>query len=408
MTTTMNTALQGIRMLDLGRYQAGPRCGLMFARMGAEVIKIEALTGDESRGNGPLVRGQSAYWVQYNSGKKSLAIDLRTEAGKEVLRDLVKLSDLLLQNFRPGTMDVMGFGYDILKKLNPKIIMINVSAYGQYGPYKDRVGFDPIGQAMGGLMSLTGFADGPPIKTYFSLIDRITSLHATIGALAALREREISGEGQAIDVCLADTGFTVNEIPISAYLGAGIVTERANRGSGVGSALGGMYQSADGWVILAAANDAMWKRTCEALDKPEWLEDPRFATRDARRENGSILDQELVAFFAARKMKEAVDHFSNFGVPCAPVNNTEQASQEPHLHEREVMMEVPDPIAGKIHVAGKMIKFSRTPMVVGSAPVVGEHTREVLGDILGYSREKIQALQDEDVVRLAESAAAAD
>ena len=143
MTSSLKTPLEGIRMLDLGRYQAGPRCALMFARMGAEVIKIEAVTGDESRRNGPNVRGQSAYWVQYNSGKQSLAINLRTDKGKEVLRDLVKVSDLFLQNFRPGTIDVMGFGYEVLKELNPKIVMINVSAYGQYGPYKDRVGFDP-------------------------------------------------------------------------------------------------------------------------------------------------------------------------------------------------------------------------------------------------------------------------
>ena len=189
MSAMSTTPLEGIRMLDLGRYQAGPRCGLMFARLGAEVIKIESLDGDESRKNGPTVRGQSAYWVQYNSGKKSLAINLRTGEGKEVLRDLVKVSDVLLQNFRPGTIEKMGFGYDVLEELNPRIIMINVSAYGQYGPYRDRVGFDPIGQALGGMMSLTGFPGDPPIRTFFPLIDRITALHATIGALAALRER---------------------------------------------------------------------------------------------------------------------------------------------------------------------------------------------------------------------------
>ena len=193
--TQLDSPLEGLRLLDLGRYQAGPRCALMFARMGAEVIKVESVSGDESRRNGPRVRGQSAYWVQYNSGKKSLAINLRTDEGKDVLRDLVKESDFFVQNFRPGTIDIMGFGYEEISKLNPKIIMINVSAYGQYGPYRDRVGFDPIGQAMGGLMSLTGFPDDPPVRTFFPLIDRITALHATIGALAALREREISGAG---------------------------------------------------------------------------------------------------------------------------------------------------------------------------------------------------------------------
>ena len=403
MANPLSTPLEGIRMLDLGRYQAGPRCALMFARLGAEVIKVESIEGDESRKNGPTVRGQSAYWVQYNSGKKSLAINLRTEAGKEVLRDLVKVSDVLLQNFRPGTIDTMGFGYDVLKKLNPKIIMINASAYGQYGPYKDRVGFDPIGQAMGGMMSLTGFPDDPPIKTFFPLIDRITALHATIGALAALREREISGEGQAIDVCLADTGFTTNEIPISAYLGNGYVQEREGNGVGLSNA----YQTVDGWVYIAANNDAMWKRISEALEKPEWLEDPRYATRVDRRDHAADMEVELASWFSTRTTKETVEHLSSFSVPCAPVNNVEQAAQEPHLHEREILVEVPDPIAGTMYVSGKMIKFSRTPMVVGSTPLVGEHTREVLSDILGYGDDKIRSLQEDSVVGVGDPAAVA-
>ncbi|MDP6302328.1 MAG: CoA transferase [SAR202 cluster bacterium] len=401
--TEQNTPLAGLRFLDLGRYQAGPRCALMFARMGAEVIKIETPAGDESRRNGPTVRGQSAYWVQYNSGKKSLSINLRTDEGKEVLRDLVKVSDFFLQNFRPGTIEVMGFGYEELKKLNPKIIMINVSAYGQYGPYKDRVGFDPIGQAMGGLMSLTGFPDDPPIRTYFPLIDRITSLHATIGALAALREREISSMGQAIDVCLADTGFTTNEIPISAYLGSGYEQPREGNGKG----LGGTYQTKDGWIIIAANNDAMWGRICEAMDKGEWQDDPRFKTRADRLENNDAIESELSEWFSIRTTKDASDQLSSFSVPCSPVNTVAQAAVEPHLTEREIMMEVPDPIAGKMWVAGKMIKFDRTPMVVGSTPVIGEHTNEVLSDILGYDDDKVRALHDSEVVRSTDASDAA-
>ena len=394
MTTTADGPLAGIRMLDLGRYQAGPRCALMFARMGAEVIKIEGVSGDESRNNGPKVRGQSAYWVQYNSGKKSLAINLRSEKGKEVLRDLVKVSDVFLQNFRPGVIQEMGFGFPALQELNPRIVMVNVSAYGDYGPYKDRVGFDPIGQALGGLMMMTGLPGDPPVRTYFPLIDRITSLHATIGALAALREREISGQGQAIDVCLADTGFTVNEIPISAYLGDGTVQEREGNGQGLSNA----YQTSDGWVYMAANNDAMWRRVCGALDRPEWLEDARLATREGRTTHGSELEPELATWFGARTTDEAVDHLSRHSVPASPVNGVEQAAVDPHLHEREIMVEVPDPIAGKIHVTGKMIKFSRTPMSVGSPPTVGEHTDEVLTGILGYSEDRFQALRDEGVV----------
>ena len=398
-----NTPLAGLRVLDLGRYQAGPRCALMFARMGAEVIKVEALNGDESRRNGPPVRGQSAYWVQYNSGKKSLAINLRTDEGKEVLRDLVKVSEIFLQNFRPGTIDIMGFGYDVLKELNPKIIMINVSAYGQTGSMKDQVGFDPIGQAMGGLMSLTGTPDDAPMRTAFPLIDRITSLHATIGALAALRERDISGEGQTIDVCLADTGFTTNEIPISAYLGSGHVVQREGNGKG----LGGTYQTKDGWIIIAANNDAMWGRMCEAVNKPEWLEDTRFSTRADRQANNDALEDELTEWFSERNTRDAAEHLSAHSVPCAPVNTVEQAAKEPLLQEREMMMEIPDPVAGTMWVTGKSIKFGRTPMVVNPTPLIGEHTRELLSDVLGYDDEKIGSLEDSLVIKTTESTPAA-
>jgi len=401
--TEQNTPLAGLRVLDLGRYQAGPRCALMFARMGAEVIKVEALNGDESRRNGPTVRGQSAYWVQYNSGKKSLAINLRTDEGKEVLRDLVKVSDIFLQNFRPGTIDIMGFGYDVLKELNPKIIMINVSAYGQTGSMKDQVGFDPIGQAMGGLMSLTGAPDDAPMRTAFPLIDRITSLHATIGALAALRERDISGEGQTIDVCLADTGFTTNEIPISAYLGSGHVVQREGNGKG----LGGTYQTKDGWIIIAANNDAMWGRMCEAVNKPEWLEDTRFSTRADRQANNDALEDELTEWFSERNTRDAAEHLSAHSVPCAPVNTVEQAANEPLLQEREMMMEIPDPVAGTMWVTGKSIKFGRTPMVVNPTPLIGEHTRELLSDVLGYDDEKIGSLEDSQVIKTTESTPAA-
>ncbi len=393
------TPLDGIRLLDLGRYQAGPRCALMFARMGAEVIKVESLRGDESRGNGPTVRGQSAYWVQYNSGKKSLAIDLRREEGKAVLRDLVKVSDVFLQNFRPGTVDKMGFGYDVLRGLNPRIVMVNVSAYGQDGSYRDRIGFDPIGQALGGMMMMTGEPGGPPVRTYFPLIDRITSLHATAGALAALLERERSGEGQTIDVSLADTGFTTNEIPISAYLGEGTEEPREGNGSGLTNA----YQTSDGWVYLAGGSENIWPRVCEALDRPEWLEDERFRTRADRARNAGQMETELAAWFAERTTEGAVALLSSHSVPAAPVNGVAQAAAERHLHEREMLVEVPDPVAGKIHVAGKMVKFGRTPMVVGSTPLVGEHTEQILSGILGYDEARIQALVEADVVGVPDS-----
>ena len=395
MSSQKKYPLEGLRVLDLGRYQAGPRCALMFARMGAEVIKIESLTGDESRKNAPVVRGQSAYWVQYNSGKKSLSINLRTDEGKHVLKELVIHSDIFLQNFRPGTIDKMGFGYDVLKALNKQIIMINVSAYGQTGSYKDRVGFDPLGQALGGMMSLNGFSDGPPIRNFFPLIDRITALHGTIGALAALHERAFSGEGQAIDVSLGDTGFTVNEIPISAFLGDGIIQDKTGNGMGMDNA----YQTSDGWVLMAATNRKMWERCCEALGWDDWVNDPKFEGRNERRKNYKMIEDRLIPWFKSKTTEEAVEYLNKFSVPIAPINDVVGASINPLIEEREMMMEVPDKIAGKIHVTGKSIKLSRTPMTVGSAPTIGQHTKEILSDVLGYEDDYINQLVSDEIIR---------
>jgi formyl-CoA transferase len=388
------TALEGIRVLDLGRYQAGPRIGLVLARLGAEVIKVEAPGGDESRSMGPFVRGQSAYWVQYNSGKKSLGLDMRNAKGKEIVRELIKISDIVIQNFRPGTMAIMGLGYDKLQELNRRIILLNVSAYGQEGPYRDRIGFDPIGQAISGMMSLTGFPGTPPTKTYNPVIDRITALHGTIGALAALRERELSGEGQCVDVCLADTGFSMTEIQCAAYLGAGIIPERSGNGRG----LQNTYETSDGWVLIAASSDNIWPRVCKAIDAPEWVNDPRFKTVSDRGQAGQVIEERLQAWFAARTVQEAVATFSSLGIPINAVNDIPAAAQEPQLHERELLVEVPDPIAGHIHVSGKNIKLSRSEIVVGSAPVPGQHTEEILTTLLHCTKEEVQKLQAEGAV----------
>ena len=241
--------------------------------------------------------------------------------------------------------------------------MINVSAYGQDGPYRDRIGFDPIGQALGGMMSLTGFPGDPPTKTFFPLIDRITALHATIGALAALHERGVSGRGQTIDVSLADSGFTANEIPIAAYLADGTIVEREGNGRG----LTNVYQTKDGWALLHATSDAIWPRVCEALDWTGWGADPGMASRRGRDKRLDEIGIALDSWFAQRTTKEAVDHLSRFSVPAAPVNSIEQAAADPHVHEREVLVEMADPYAGSIHVSGKTIKFGRTPMEVGPA-----------------------------------------
>jgi len=393
------TALEGIRVLDLGRYQAGPRAALVLARLGAEVIKVEALDGDESRGARLTgsVRGQSPYWVQYNSGKKSIAMDLRQEKAKDILRNLVKVSDIFIQNFRPGTIEKMGFSYEILRGLNPGIVMLNVSAYGQYGPYRDRIGFDQIGQAISGLMQLTGYPDTPPTITAMPVIDRITALHGAIGVLAALRERELSGEGQAIDVCLADSGFSLTEIPVVTYLGNGTVPER--EGSRNAGALSNAYQTKDGWALLVAPSQNIWPRLCEILNKPEWVNDRRFSSRAERAKNATTVEKELTGWFSSRTTDEAVAAMSGASIPCTAVNDIPQAANSPQIWERDLLVEVPDAIAGTALASGDYIKLSRSETDIGTTPAVGQHTEEILGDLLNYTPEQVHKLRGEQIVR---------
>jgi CoA:oxalate CoA-transferase len=386
--------LDGVRVLDLGRYQAGPRCALMLSRLGADVIKIEPPDGEESRGNGPQVRGQSAYWVQYNSGKRSLGLNLYSETGKEILRDLIKVSDIFIQNFRPGAIAEMGFSYDVLKALNPKIVMVNISAYGQFGPYRDRVGFDMLGQAMSGLMMSTGEEGMPPIRTSFPLIDRITSLHATVGALAALWDARISGEGQSLDVALADTGYTTMEIPISYYKGTGNVNPRTGNGSNFINT----YECSNGWIYLICIGPQMWQRVAKVIHHDDWLADPRFADRAERDQLREMIEAELGQWFGQRTMQDAVDTMSPAGIPIQPVNTVELAAADPHVWERDVMMEVADPIAGTIHVTGNIMHYSKSELKIGPAPLPGQHTEEVLSEILNMSQDRLTQLKSDQVI----------
>ncbi len=385
--------LNGIRVIDLGRHQAGPRCAQVLARLGAEVIKIERLGGEETRYHAPWGRKQSAYGVQYTSGKKRVTRDLRKEEGKTVLRQLIGVSDVLVQNFRPGTIEEMGFGYDVLKTLNPRIVMVNVSAYGQFGPYRDQIGYDPIGQTMSGIAMVTGEEGMPPIRAGVPIIDRTTALHSAIGTLAALFERSISGEGQSIDVCLADSGYSLTEIPITAYHGAGTEPKRGKSDAPPS----GMYPCTDGWVLIAAGDQHHWARVCSALGKPEWQKDPRFVPRHDRGKHSAAVNEAMRELMAAMTMKEAIAHFTKHDVVAAPVNTIAQASQDSHPWERRAMVEVPDFLAGTIAVSGDFWHFSRTPAVVASTPKVGEHNEEVLG-VLGYSRDEIAKLYANEVI----------
>jgi CoA:oxalate CoA-transferase len=382
----MSGALEGMRVLELARYQAGPRGGMILSDLGAEVIKIEKPGGEETRKSPPLVRGQSVYFSVYNRGKKSLCLDLRHERGKEIFAALVKTADIVLQNFRPGVMDKMGFGYDRLCQLKPDIILGSVSAFGQYGPYRERPGFDPLGQAMSGLMSLTGAPVGTPLGTASSIVDRYTSLHATIGMLAALHHRDRTGEGQIVDVCLMDSALTMVEIPTSYYLATGEEGGEGGRPP---------YKAKDGHVVISASGREMGTRLMRIATGDPNLKADGFTSRaglgDARR-------KAVEAWCADHTVEEIYTALLEADIPVAPVRTIPQAAKDPHLWEREMLVKMEDPVAGEMYLPGATIKMSKTPGRVGPVPTPGQHTDEILSRVLGYDRATLQELRQAKVI----------
>ncbi len=384
----MSLSLDGVRVLELARYQAGPRGGMIMSDLGAEVIKIERLGGEETRNNPPMVRGQSIYFTVYNRGKKSICLDMRNDRGKAIFADLVKTADIVLENFRPGTMDTMGFGYEQLKAINPGIILVSVSGFGQQGPYRDRPAFDPLGQAMSGLMSLTGQPVGQPLGTASSVVDRYTALHATIGALAALRHRDRTGEGQVVDVCLLDSALTMVEIPTSYYLSTGEMGGEGGRPP---------YRAKDGWVVIAAVGRDMAGRLMGLVSGDATDAGPitsgvgAAGGPDERR-------RKLDAWCADRTVDEICTKLLDIGVPVAPVKTIPQVAEDPHLWAREMLVKIDDPVAGEIYAPGVTVKMSATPGQLGPVPTPGQHTNEVLGRLLGYDTAALDELRAAKVI----------
>ncbi len=379
----MTQSLAGVRVLELARYQAGPRGGMILSDLGAEVIKIERLGGEETRKNPPMVRGQSIYFTVYNRGKKSICLDLRADEGKMIFADLVKKSDIVLENFRPGTMAAMGFAYEQLKAINPRIILVSVSGFGQYGPYTERPAFDPLGQAMSGLMDLTGKPVGRPLGTASSVVDRYTALHATIGALAALRHRDLTGEGQMVDVCLLDSALTMVEIPAAYYLSTGEEGGEGGRPP---------YQAKDGWVVISATSRDMAARLMMLVTGVAGEAAPiGSSVGDERR-------RALDAWCATRTKDEIVSALLAEGVPVAPVKTIPEVTQDPHMWQREMMVKLPDPVAGEIFAPGVTVKMSKTPGRVGPVPTPGQHTDDVLTVLLDFDAQRLASLRKAKII----------
>ena len=311
---------------------------------------------------------------------------MRTPRGKEVFAALVPTADVVLENFRPGTMAKMGFGYDQLRALKPDIILTSVSGFGQYGPYRERPAFDPLGQAMSGLMSLTGAPVGTPLGAATSLVDRYTSLHATIGTLAALHHRDRTGEGQLVDCCLMDSALTMVEIPASYYLATGEEGGEAGRPP---------FRAKDGHVVISASGSAMATRLMQIATGNKEAAASGWTSRVGR---GDARRKAVEAWCAENTVDHIVSTLLAAEIPAAPVKTIPQVVEDPHLWEREMLVKMPDPVAGEMYLPGATIKMSKTPGRVGPVPTPGQHTDEVLSGILGYDRATLEELRQAKVI----------
>lgn len=392
--------LSGIMVIDLSRILAGPYCTMLLGDLGAEVIKIEAPgRGDDSRQWGPpWAGGESAYYLSINRNKKSITLNLKTEKGREILRKLIEKGDVLVENFLPGTMERWGLGYKEVCEINPRIIYCSITGYGQYGPYKNRPGYDFIIQAQGGIMSITGPVEGPPMKVGVAIVDVTAGLFAAIAILAALYERESSGKGQYIDIALIDSQVAWLINVASNYLISGDIPRR------YGNAHPNivpyeLFKAKDGWFALGVGNDEQWQRLCQVIGCPEIAHDPRFATNPKRVENREELIPILQRIFQERRMDEWLTLLIEADIPCAPVNTIDQVLADPHVQARGMVLEVPHPTAGKVRLVGSPLKLSRTPVEIRShPPLLGEHTEEVLINFLGYTKQEIAQLREEKVI----------
>lgn len=393
-------ALAGVRVLDLTRVLAGPFCTMMMADMGAEVIKIEAPgLGDDSRQFAPFVNGESAYYMNLNRNKKGVTLNLKNPEGKRIFLEMVKKSDLVIENYRPGTMEKLGLGYEELAKVNPRIIYGCVSGFGHYGPYKDRAGYDIIGQAMGGLMSTTGWPDGEPTRTGTAMADVLAGLSVAVGLLAALRSRDVTGKGQKVDVALVDSVVASLEIINQIYLTAGRNPQR----------IGNRYESVypydsfiakDGSLVIGCGNDKLWKKLCEVMGKPELFEDERYDKNPKRVQKHAEVKIIVEAWTKTKTIDEAVEIMLAAGIPAAPINTIERVTKDPHIAgAREMFVDIEHPKAGKLKLTGSHLKLSSTPVTFRNpSPSLGQDNEVVYGELLNLSEQEIKALKENGVI----------
>jgi len=385
--------LAGLRVVDLSRYIAGPYCAMLLGDMGAEVLKIEPpVLGERARGAEPAVGGTSLYTFVVNRNKKSVALDLRSEAGLAVLRDLLAYADVLVENFRPGTMEAMGLSWQTLHALNPRLVMTRISGFGQDGPLAGKQCFDGVAQAMSGLMELTGPADGPPTMIGSFVCDYATGLYAATGTVAALHARHATGRGQCVDVSLLESAASLlmTAIPEQRLLGR-TMTRRGSRDRFV--APSNTFEAGDGrHVLIVGGADDMFPRLVRAMGLPALLDDPRFASMAARLDNTDAIEAIVAGWMRVHDADVLVAKLEAEGLPCAKVARIDEVVASEQLRHREGIVDIPF-AGGSVPMQGVTMHLSETPLAVRSAiPAVGTHTAEVLRDWLGDDGRRAAAL----------------
>ncbi|MFA5524468.1 MAG: CaiB/BaiF CoA-transferase family protein [Tissierellales bacterium] len=391
----MKQALDNIKVLDLTRVLAGPYATMILGDLGADIIKIEMpVTGDDSRAFGPYIKDESAYFMSLNRNKRSITLNLKSEEGKKVFLEMVKKADVVVENYRPGTMEKLGLGYDYLATVNPKIIYAASSGFGHTGPYSKRAAYDSVVQAMGGIMSITGEEGGKPVRVGTSIADINSGLFTAIGILAALNNRHETGKGQKVDVAMLDSLVAILENSVARYVVTG---EAPKPGGNKHPSIVPFepFDTSNGEVVVAAGNDVLWAKFCEVLGKEELINDERFATNPLRNKNYHELRPLIAEPMTKKTTEEWLEILDKVGVPNGPINTIDKVMEDPQIKARDMIVEVEHPTAGKFKMPGVPIKLSDTPGSVRTpAPTLGQHTEEILKEFLGYNDEQIQKLRD--------------
>ena len=391
----------GIRVLDLTQALFGPFATMLLSDMGAEVIKVERpVVGDIARGSGPMVRGMSTFFLSLNRGKKSIALNLATEQGRDIFLGLTERADFLVENFVPGTMEKFGLSYEVVKEHNPKIIYVAGSGFGQYGSYTKKPAFDVIIQAMGGVMSITGEPGGPPIRPGVSYGDIAAGLFLCISALAALHERQKSGEGQMVDIGMLDCQITVQENAFVRYLNTGEMPRALGTRHPVLTPFQ-TFPTKNGYIAIALRGGIkdQWPLFCATIERLDIMDDPRFETGELRTRNYGILEPIMNEALIGKSTEEWLEAFEEVKIPCGPLNSIDQVANDPHTAARDMIIDVHHPEAGDFKVVNSPFKFSRTPYKTErAAPDLGEHTEEILSQLLEIPREKIDWLRESGVI----------